>query len=177
MLQTIAFAAIALFTTGVVGAVIRPFLQREGITLTRAGVSVLTLVICGSSAGISAALFPELPEITASEPVAVEAVQEKTRTITKADILAARATQLANVASERAYRASVQGEIARKGEVFERAERVDNYIAGIEEEARVLQGYTDTLQRLRDAKDTLYANRNAASVIRDLERAIDGLED
>lgn len=176
MLQLTAFAAIALFTTGVVGAVLRPLLQREGITLTRAGIVTLALVACGSSAGISAALFPELPEITASEPVVV-VKQEKVQTFTKADLLAARATQLANETRERAYRAGVQGDIARKGEVFERAERVDSYIANIEEEARVLEGYNNTLRRLKNAKDTLYGSRHAATIIRDLERAIDGLED
>lgn len=177
MLQLVAFSAIALFTTGVVGAVIRPFLQREGITFTRAGVFTVALVICGSSAGLSVALLPELPEITASEPVAVEVVQEKARPVTKADVLVARATQLVKESSERAYRVNVQTTIAQKGEVFERAQRVDSYIAGIEEEARVLEGYNSTLQRLKDAQDTLNSNRGAANVIRRLERAIDGLED
>jgi hypothetical protein len=177
MLQLIAFAAIALFTTGVVGVVIRPFLQREGITFTRAGIFTVALVICGSSAGLSVAMFPELPEITASEPVAVEVVQEKARPVTKADVLVARATQLVKESSERAYRVNVETTLAQKGEVFERAERVDAYIAGVEEEARVLQGYANTLERLRSANETVYANRNAANVIRKLERAIDRLED
>ena len=177
MLQFIASFTIASITAGVVGVVIKPFLQREGITFTKSGVALLALLIAAPSVGVGLALFPELPEITASEPVAVEVVQEKTRTVTKADILAARATQLANEARERAIRVDAQGNIARKGEVFERAERVDNYIASVEEEARVLQGYADTLERLRSANETVYANRNAANIIRDLERAVDRLED
>ena len=142
MLQTIAFAAIALFTTGVVGAVIRPFLQREGITLTRAGVSVLTLVICGSSAGISAALFPELPEITASEPVVV-VEQEKAQTITKADILAARATRLANEARERAYRVGQRSASDR----FASQQIRNNYYASVQEDTKLLK---DKIQRVKN---------------------------
>ena len=112
MLQIVSFAAIALFTAGVVGAVIKPLLQREGITLTRSGTALLALLIIAPALGVSLALFPELPEITAHEPVAPVVKQEKSRTVTRADILAARAVRLANEASERAYRVGVETAIA-----------------------------------------------------------------
>lgn len=177
MLQIVSFAAITLFTAGVVGAVIKPLLQREGITLTRSGTALLALLIVAPALGVSLALFPELPEIAADEPVAPVVKQEKSRTVTRADILAARAVRLANEASERAYRVGVETAIAIKGEEFTRWERVENHIAGIEAEAARLQGLTNTYQRLQGANETLRTNRSKAGVVNKLYREINRLED
>ena len=177
MLQFIASFTIASITAGVVGVVIKPFLQREGITFTKSGVALLALLIAAPSVGVGLALFPELPEITADEPVTPLVEQKKSRTITKADILAARAVKLANEASERAYRVDVEGTIARKGEEFTRWHRVEDHIAGIEAEAARLQGLADTYDRLERAKETLADNRARSGVVRKLYRAINRLED
>jgi len=177
MLQITASFAIALFTAGVVGVVIKPFLQREGITFTKSGVALLALLIAAPSVGAGLALFPELPEIAADEPVTPLVEQKKSRPVTKADILAARAVRLANEASERAYRVGVATHIALKGEEFTRWHRVEDYIAGVEAEAARLQGLANKYDRLEKANETLKDNRAKSGVVRKLYRAINRLED
>lgn len=110
MLQLTAFTAIALFTTGVVGAVIPPLLRRQGVTLTNAGVAVLALVICGASFGVSSTLLPgksdmavEIEQIRARQALPqIDDIHTCDRLV---DHLAKEATRLRNESRDRARRA------------------------------------------------------------------------